>query len=102
MLTTSEISDVDTALEVLSDKYHRRILYSIIEKPKSVFDISTECDMLQSTVYRKLKDLKNYRLVNIKCEIKPDGKKRFLYHSKIRAIYAAFDRELNVKVVPNC
>jgi predicted transcriptional regulator len=94
--------DADVILGVLSDKYCRKILYTVIEKPKSAFEISAACDILLSTVYRKLRVLKDYKLVNTRCEISPEGKKRFLYQSKISSVSATVNKDLlDIQVIPN-
>lgn len=95
-------SEMDAVLEILSDRYCRRILHSIIEGPKSAFEISAESDILLSTVYRKLKLLQGHKLLSTKCQLRDDGKKLFLYQSKIRSISAKLGKDLlDVAVEPN-
>jgi predicted transcriptional regulator len=95
-------NDADVILQVLSDRYCRKILYSTIQRPKSVFEIGLESGILLSTIYRKLRVLRSYKLVHTKCEISPEGKKRFLYQSKISSISAIMDKDiLDIKVIPN-
>jgi len=93
---------VDTILEILSDRYCRRIIHSIIDQPKSAFEISLVSGILLSTVYRKLKMLQNYKLLSTRCLLRDDGKKLFLYQSKIRSISARLGKDLlDVEVEPN-
>jgi predicted transcriptional regulator len=95
-------NESDIVLGILSDRYCRKILNAIIDEPKSAFEISYESDILLSTVYRKLKTLQSHKLLNTKCQLRDDGKKLFLYKSKIRSISARLDRDvLDVAIVPN-
>ncbi|CAE6487648.1 MAG: helix-turn-helix transcriptional regulator [Candidatus Nitrosotenuis sp.] len=95
-------NETDVVLEILSDRYCRKVLNTIIDGPKSAFQISSESDILLSTVYRKLKTLQHYKLLSTKCQLREDGKKLFLYQSKIRSISARLDKDLlNVAIEPN-
>lgn len=103
MLTGSlEEHEIEMILQIVSDRYYRKILHSMIERPKSAFEISSECDILVSTVYRKLKMLKEFKIVYTRCMLTPDGKKRFLYQSRISSISATMSKDiLDIKVIPN-
>ena len=87
----------DTLLYILSDKFSRQILNSILQKPKSASQISTECSMLLSMVYRRLQYLEGSNLLQVTGEITENGKKRFTYLSKIGEISASFNGN-NVQV----
>jgi len=95
--TTKEI-----LFEILADKYARAILESTIEMPKSVIQLSTDCGIPISTAYRRVRMLHNHKLVGISGSINEDGKKYFLYKSKVKSIMTCFKNgSLEVEIVPN-
>ena len=53
---------VEQLFSVLSDKKNREIL-SALNEPKTATELTEECDMATSTVYRKLDELSNTELV---------------------------------------
>ncbi len=92
----------DTLLEIMADKYSRVILESTIEMPKSVIDLSKECDVPISTAYRRVQRLHGLKLLSISGSINEDGKKYFLYKAKIKSIMTCFNNGmLDVEIVPN-
>jgi len=92
----------DAILGVISDKYCRVILENSMEKPKSAMEISAETRIPISTVYRRLQSLHDNKLLGITGSISDDGKKYFLYKSKIKAISTLFSRSnIEVEIVPN-
>lgn len=92
----------DTILEVISDKYCRDILENTMEKPKSAMEISAETKIPISTVYRRLQTLHDNKLLGISGTISDDGKKYFLYKSRVKAISTSFNgSNIEVEVVPN-
>lgn len=92
----------DTLLEVIADRYSRAILESTIEMPKSVIDLSKECGVPISTAYRRVQRLHDLKLLSISGSINEDGKKYFLYKSKIKSVMTCFNNGmLDVEVVPN-
>ena len=90
-------------LEALSDDYSRAILNYTIEKPRSVVDIVRTLDIPMTTAYRRVNTLTEQKLLKVTGSIvTDDGKKYFLYQSKIKAIYVVFGLEsLNVQIVDN-
>ena len=89
-------------LEILADKYCKQILHNTLEKPKSAMEISNEKKIPISTVYRRLQTLYDAKLLAISGSINQDGKKYFLYKSKIRSISLHCDLEVtSIEVVPN-
>lgn len=64
-------------------------------------EISTEHRIPISTVYRRLQHLHDQKLIQTSDAINDDGKKYFLYKSKIRSIEVQFDKELTVKIIYN-
>lgn len=92
----------DAILEVISDKYCRSILENTMEKPKSAMEISSETKIPISTVYRRLQTLHDNKLLGISGSISQDGKKYFLYKSRIKAISTSFNNgSIEIEVLPN-
>lgn len=91
-----------TFLEIMADKYSRAILESTLDLPKSAIDISGECGIPISTAYRRVQLLHKHKLLGISGSINQDGKKYFLYKSKVKAIMTCFKNgSLEVEIVPN-
>jgi hypothetical protein len=92
----------DAILGVISDKYCRAILETTMDKPKSAMEISAESKIPISTVYRRLQTLHDNKLLGITGSISDDGKKYFLYRSKVKAISSSFKGGfVEIEVVPN-
>ena len=92
----------DAILEVISDKYCRAILETTMDKPKSAMEISAESKIPISTVYRRLQTLHDNKLLGITGSISDDGKKYFLYRSKIKAISSSFRGGfVEIEIIPN-
>ncbi len=92
----------EAILEVMSDKYCRAILENTMEKPKSAMEISAETKIPISTIYRRLQMLHDRKLLGISGSISDDGKKYFLYKSRVKAISTTFNGSLiEIQVVPN-
>jgi len=89
-------------LEMLADKYSKQILQTIMDKPKSVMDITSETRIPVSTVYRRIQLLQDNKIVSISGTISDCGKKYFLYKSKIRAVSVTCDCfSTKIEIVPN-
>lgn len=92
----------DTILGVVSDKYCRAILESTMNGPKAAIEISADTHIPISTVYRRLQLLFDNKLLAISGSITSEGKKHFLYRSKVKAITSQFNGgNLQVEIVPN-
>jgi len=92
----------DAILEVMSDKYCRGILENTMEKPKSAMEISSETKIPISTVYRRLQTLHDNKLLGISGSISQDGKKYFLYKSRVKAISTSFNNgSIEIQIIPN-
>jgi len=85
-----EIEKKDSLLEILSDKYCRAILGSIMDKPKSVIEITAETNIPMSTVYRRVQNLHDSKLLQISGTITDEGKRLFMYKSKIKGIQSRY------------
>ncbi|MDE1862782.1 MAG: ArsR family transcriptional regulator [Thaumarchaeota archaeon] len=92
----------DFLLEIQADRYCRAILESAGEHPKSAKQLSQECKIPISTAYRRVQQMHDHKLLSITGTISEDGKKFFLYKSKITGIMASFSHgQVHVEVVPN-
>ena len=92
------IENEPSILWILADTYSRIMLKNIKDIPKSAMEISADTKIPISTVYRRVQTLQDLGLVNITGCISEDGKKYFLYKSKIKSIQAAFEDKLDVKI----
>lgn len=92
----------DVLLRILADKYSRVILDATIDSPKSAIELSAECKIPISTAYRRVQELHDNKLLGISGSINDNGKKYFLYKSKIKSIMACFnDGSLEIEIIPN-
>lgn len=92
----------DAILEIISDKYCRAILDTTMDTPKSAMEISAESKIPISTVYRRLQTLHDNKLLGISGSISDDGKKYFLYRSKVKAISSSYKSGfVEIEIVPN-
>jgi predicted AAA+ superfamily ATPase len=106
LLETGNLVDDDTQkndlLNILADNYSRNILYRIIETPKSGVQLSNETGIPGSTVYRKISRMADLKLLKITGIISPEGKKIFLYQSKIKSVYTKFESGfIDMEIIPN-
>lgn len=89
-------------LDIISDKYCRQILSTTIDKPKSIMDIYIECKIPISTIYRRIKMLQDNKLVSTTGMLTLEGKKYFLYKSKVKGIKSScFGNDIKVQVLMN-
>ena len=92
----------DSFLEILSDKYCRFILEAIMDTPKSAIEVSREKNIPLSTVYRRIQQLHDAKMIRTSGVITDEGKRLFLYKSKIKAVNTSFhDGKIDVDVVFN-
>lgn len=92
----------DVLLGILADKYSRAILESTMDSPKSAIELSADCKIPISTAYRRVQELHDNKLLGISGSINDDGKKYFLYKSKIKSIMTCFNgSSVEVEIVPN-
>lgn len=97
-----EAEKKDSLLEVISDKYCRTILESTMYKPKSVMEITAETKIPISTVYRRIQTLFDNKLLRTSGTITDDGKRLFLYKSKIKGIQSNFcNGQVEVEIILN-
>lgn len=90
-------------LSALSDDYSKKILNYTIEQPRSVIDIVKALDIPMTTAYRRVNSLTEQKILKVTGSIvTEDGKKYFLYKSRIKAINVVFGLDsLNVQIAEN-
>ncbi len=92
----------EAILSIVSDKYCRQILNSTMDRPKSAMELSSESKIPISTVYRRIQTLHDNKLVGVTGLISSEGKKYFLYKSKVKSITSSCDGDqIEIQVVPN-
>ncbi len=67
--------------KILSEKSIIRILQSAT-KPKNAYELSRDCDISLTTVYRQVKRLNDKKLITVSGSIDAGGKKHFTFKSK--------------------
>ena len=73
-----------------------------MHKPKSVIEIVAKTDIPMSTVYRRIQTLHDNKLLAVSGIITGDGKKLFLYKSKIKGMKSTFDKgQIEVDLIFN-
>jgi len=80
----------DALLSVFSDRYCRSILEATMNKPKAVTEIAAETKIPLSTIYRRIQTLHDNRLLHISGMISNDGKKLFLYKSRVKGFKSRY------------
>lgn len=97
-----EADQKDSLLEILSDKYCRAILESTMHKPKSAIEITADAGIPMSTVYRRIQTLHDNKLLKTSGIITDDGKRLFMYKSKIKGIQSRYnDGKTEVELILN-
>jgi|TARA_B100001079_G_C16335373_1_gene481062 predicted transcriptional regulator len=93
---------IQCILQIMADKYSRDLLRITQDTPKSAFMIAQETGIPISTVYRRIQKLQDAGVVRVSGEINLEGKKHFLYQSKVKSISSNVAGEfINVEIVPN-
>ena len=93
---------IEGVLEAMSNKYSRHILAVTRDSQKSAFKIAAESGVPISTVYRRIRKLRDLGLLRISGEITLEGKRHSLYQSKVKAISSKIAGEfINVEITPN-
>ena len=95
-----ESTKKDVLLYIIADKYCRAIMNAIKDKPKSATELTYETEIPISTVYRRLQTLHDNNLLHTSGMINEDGKKLFLYKSRVNRIYSTFENgHIDVKLI---
>ena len=97
-----ESSKKDALLAIVADKYCRIIIDATKDKPKSAMELAYETKIPISTIYRRLQTLHDSSLLHTSGMISEDGKKLFLYKSKVKGIHSTFeDGNVDIKLILN-
>ena len=97
-----EPSKNDVLLSVMADKYCRAIIDATKDKPKSAIELNNETEIPISTIYRRLQILHDNKLVHTSGMISGEGKKLFLYKSKMQGIVSTFENgQIDMKLILN-
>ena len=92
----------DLVLNTISDRERRKIINSIRDDFKTAHQISEETGLPKSTIYRKIRELEENKLLIISGRIGTHGKRESTYKSKIRKVIMTFDDDvLDVKIYTN-
>lgn len=102
MHVTDEVLKIDI-LRALADDKERKILSLIMREPMSANDLVKLADIPVSTIYRKIKDLEDKKLIGIERTIlMDDGKTYNIYQAAFAFIDVKFNtQELIIDVIPN-
>ena len=93
---------IEGILQIMADKYSRDLLRITQDTPKSAFKIAAETGIPISTVYRRIQKLQDVGIVRVSGEINLEGKKHFLYQSKVKSISTRIAGEfINIEIIPN-
>lgn len=92
-VTIDEDKKKQQALEFFSDNYTRVIIATMMEQPRSAIQISEQTGIPLTTVYRKLRPLLKNGIIRTSGEISENGKKSFLYKSKIKSLHVTFTKD---------
>jgi len=90
-------------LSALSDEYSKKILNYTIEQPRSVIDIVKALDIPMTTAYRRVNSMTDQKILKVTGSIvTDDGKKYFLYQSRIKSVNIVFRLDsLDVQIIEN-
>lgn len=80
-------------LDLVSDGYSRKIMDSIMDVPKAISEISNETKIPLRTVYRRIQTLHDSKMLKISGSMTDDGKKYFLYKSKVRSVSVRYSKQ---------
>jgi predicted transcriptional regulator len=101
-ISVEQEEKIQCILEIMADKYSRDLLRTTRELPKSALRISQETGIPISTVYRRIQKLQDAGVVRVSGEINLEGKKHFLYQSRVKAISSKVTGEfINIEIIPN-
>ncbi len=93
---------VDVILKTMLNQDRRKIISCIKNESKTVIQISKETELSISSVYRKIRDLDEKKLLFLSGNINLHRKREFRYKSKIRKVVVVFDQNvMDVKVYSN-
>ncbi len=93
---------VDVILKTMLNQDRRKIISCIKNESKTISQISKETGLSISSVYRKIRELDEKKLLFLSGDINLHRKKEFRYKSKIRKVVVVFEKDVtDVKVYSN-
>lgn len=78
-------------LKVISNEQAMQILDFSMESPRSAYEISSECNIPLTQVYRWVRKLHKLGFVKISGATNEAGKKFFMYKSRVKTIKVTLD-----------
>jgi len=92
----------DVILKTIFDKERRNVIFCIGNESKTTSQISKETGLSISSVYRRIRDLDEKKLLFLSGKIKHNGRSKIGYKSKIRKVVVVFDKDVtDVKIYSN-
>ena len=73
----------DELLELLGQERVRQVLAATSREPMSVKELSDECDVALSTIYRRVEEMVDYDLLVERTQIEPDGSHHSVFAANI-------------------
>lgn len=93
-----EAADVRCVLEALHDDDCRAILRSVSDRPKTATELSNECDIPLSTIYRKLDVLTRSCLLKEGTRVQTGGKHAMQYELHVVDVHVSITDDGHVDV----
>jgi len=90
----------DEVFALLDDAYARSLLSATSHEPMTAPELSDQCEMSKSTVYRRLNKLEECGLVSAVHVPDPDGNQRKRYEAQLDELVVSLDEgefELNLQ-----
>lgn len=84
----------DIILKTILDPDRRKVIFCIKNESKTIFQISENTGLSLSSVYRKIRDLDEKKLLFLSGNINFHRKREFRYKSKIRKVVVVFDKDV--------
>ncbi|MDE1829338.1 MAG: hypothetical protein KGI25_03340 [Thaumarchaeota archaeon] len=88
----------NAVLKIISNEQAMKVLEYSMESPRSAYDISTNCNIPLTQVYRWVRKLHKLGFVKISGATNNAGKKYFMYKSKVKTIRVTLDAVPGSKV----
>jgi len=85
----------------LADSESRKIITTVMVKPKTAAEIEKETALPQSTLYRKISELKGCGLLMVESfTVKPDGRREAIYACPfVEVRFKAVQGEIEVEII---
>ena len=87
----SEDPDPATLFALFDDKYARRILAHLTDRPMSATELSERCDASPPTIYRRIDRLKSCDLLAEETKLDENGNHYAIYESRFDSLSVTMD-----------